>query len=150
MKSSAFPIFIPPGSAAEFPPDETALHEPNGLIAIGGDRGTKRLLAAYRRGIFPWYETGQPILWWTPAPRCVLRPADLHISHSLRKRLQREAIEITCNQAFGRVIRGCAEPREPGGGTWITEEMIRAYNTLHTDGYAHSFEVWRDGQLIGG
>jgi leucyl/phenylalanyl-tRNA--protein transferase len=150
MKSPVFPAFIPPGSAPGFPPDASALHEPNGLIAIGGDLATERLLAAYRRGIFPWYEEGQPILWWTPDPRCVLRPAELHISRSLRRSLRRKAIEVTRDQAFGRVIRACAEPREPGGGTWITEEMMHAYNALHAGGHAHSFEVWRDGDLIGG
>lgn len=150
MKAPVYPAFIPAGGPLDFPPDETALPDPNGLIAIGGDLRTERLLAAYRRGIFPWYESGQPILWWTPDPRCVLFPGELHISRSLKRCLRRKDVEITTDRAFGQVIRACAEPREPGGGTWVTTDMIQAYESLHERGHAHSFEVWRSKRLIGG
>lgn len=150
MKTSSLPALITPGTPIVFPPDEAALSEPNGLIAIGGDLEPERLLTAYRRGIFPWYEADQPILWWTPEPRCVLFPAELHISRSLRRQLRQDSIEISKNQAFGDVVRACAEPREPGGGTWITTEMLCAYEELHRLGHAHSIEIWRNKRLIGG
>ncbi|MGH8273717.1 MAG: leucyl/phenylalanyl-tRNA--protein transferase [Gammaproteobacteria bacterium] len=151
MRGNARPALIGSGAPADsFPPDEAALTDPNGLIAVGGDLAPERLLSAYRRGIFPWYEAGQPILWWTPDPRCVLDPCGLHTSRSLRRRLRREDFEVSFDTDFSGVIRSCAEPREPGGGTWITPEMIRAYETLHKRGSAHSIEVRRDGRLAGG
>jgi leucyl/phenylalanyl-tRNA---protein transferase len=133
-----------------FPPVTTALAEPDGLLAAGGDLSPERLLAAYRRGIFPWYEEGQPILWWSPDPRCVLLPDALKVSRSLSRRLRRGDYEITFDSAFDEVIRACAEPRQGSGGTWITDAMIDAYVRLHTRGWAHSVEVWRQGRLVGG
>ena len=133
-----------------FPPVSAALREPDGLLAAGGDLSTARLLAAYRRGIFPWYDEGQPLLWWAPDPRCVFLPGDLHVSRRLRRDLRRSAAEIRFNTAFGDVIRACAQPRNYGPGTWITAEMIDAYERLHDEGWAHSIEVWQGERLVGG
>lgn len=143
--------WLAPGDPPEaFPPAAHALDEPNGLLAAGGDLTPERLLAAYVRGIFPWYEEGQPILWWCPNPRSILRPAALKVSRSLRKTLAKRAFEITADTAFDRVVQGCAAPRPTQTGTWITPEMARAYGRLHRLGWAHSFETWQDGQLVGG
>ena len=144
------PAVLSPGTECEFPPDTAALEEPNGLIAIGGDLSPERLLAAYRRGIFPWYESGQPILWWTPEPRLILRPAHFHVGHSLRKRIRKGGYSLDFDSDFSGVIHACAEPREDSEGTWITSEMIDAYLRLHRVGMAHSVEVRREGHLIGG
>jgi leucyl/phenylalanyl-tRNA--protein transferase len=133
-----------------FPDPRRALREPDGLLAVGGDLSPPRLLAAYRRGIFPWYEAGQPILWWSPDPRAVLRPAELRISRSLRKTLRAGTFTVTFDQAFADVMRGCAAPRPKQRGTWLTREMQGAYARLHALGYAHSLEVWHDGALAGG
>ena len=133
-----------------FPPSESALLEPNGLLAGGGDLSAERLIAAYKRGIFPWYEEGQPILWWSPNPRAVLFPEELKISKSLAKTLRQQRFEIRFDYHFEAVIRNCSVPREEGGGTWITEEMIQAYCDLHGKGIAHSVETWQDGELTGG
>ncbi|MCW8193942.1 leucyl/phenylalanyl-tRNA--protein transferase [Proteobacteria bacterium 005FR1] len=134
----------------EFPPPDQALDDPNGLLAAGGDLSPPRLLAAYRQGIFPWYEDGQPILWWSPDPRTILLPRDVHISRSLRKVLRRGEFMVTADQAFEQVILACAGPRDYAAGTWITDEMAEAYCTLHRLGYAHSIETWRDDVLVGG
>ena len=134
----------------EFPPVETALTEPNGLLAAGADLSPERLLQAYRRGIFPWFSDSQPILWWCPDPRMVLFPAEFRMPRSLAKRLRRRDYEIRVDTAFKDVIRGCAMPRRDGGGTWITPEMISAYCELHRLGYAHSVETWIGGELAGG
>ncbi|MGH8126784.1 MAG: leucyl/phenylalanyl-tRNA--protein transferase [Gammaproteobacteria bacterium] len=150
MKATRQPAFIAPGSAPVFPPDETALDEPNGLIAIGGDLTPARLLAAYRRGIFPWYESGQPLLWWTPDPRLILLPQHLHVGRTLRRALRHGGFEIRFDTNFDAVIRACAAPRRDENGTWITPEMIAAYAALHQQAFAHSVEVWRDKELIGG
>lgn len=133
-----------------FPPLDRALTEPNGLLALGGDLSSTRLLNAYRHGVFPWYSEHEPILWWSPDPRCVFRPNSLHISGSLRKTLKRKDYSVTLDQAFEAVIQACAEPRTDQGGTWLTPEMISAYTRLHHEGWAHSVEIWRDGELIGG
>jgi leucyl/phenylalanyl-tRNA--protein transferase len=133
-----------------FPPVDHALREPDGLLAAGGDLSPERLLAAYQRGIFPWYEEGQPLLWWSPDPRCVFRKDDLHVPRRLRRELRRSSAEVRFNTAFGDVIRACAAPRHYATGTWITGDMIRAYERLHTAGWAHSIEVWEDNTLIGG
>lgn len=133
-----------------FPPAEQALLEPNGLLAAGGDLKPARLLAAYRRGIFPWYEEGQPILWWSPHPRAVLFPDELRVSRSLKRVLKRRVFEVTADTAFDRVIRACAAPRRYTDATWITREMGEAYRRLHRLGHAHSFEAWRGGELVGG
>lgn len=133
-----------------FPPIERALRQPNGLLCAGGDLSSQRLLDAYRRGIFPWYGEGEPILWWCPDPRQVLFTDELHISRSLRRRLNRRRFEIRYDTAFRDVMLGCAAPRPKQDGTWITPEMIEAYCALHAMGYAHSVEAWLDGELAGG
>jgi leucyl/phenylalanyl-tRNA--protein transferase len=138
------------GTDTWFPPVETALAEPNGLLAAGGDLSPRRLLAAYRRGIFPWFAEGDPILWWSPAPRMVLVPAELRITRSLAKTLRNRPYEVRFDAAFAEVMRGCAAPREGQAGTWITADMRAAYTRLHELGYAHSVETWIDGALAGG
>lgn len=135
--------------ALGFPPPEAA--EPGGLLAVGGDLGSERLLLAYAMGIFPWYEEGLPILWHSPDPRMVLLPAALRVSRSLRKAMRDRAFEIRLDGDFEGVIRACARaPREGQDGTWITDEMIDGYQRLHELGYAHSAEAWSGGELIGG
>lgn len=132
-----------------FPPAHLAIQE--GLLAVGGDLRTERLLLAYRNGIFPWYNKGEPILWWSPDPRLVLYPDELRISKSLGKAIRRERFRITFDQAFADVIRGCADAkRSYGEGTWITDEMKAAYCELHQRGYAHSMEAWQGEELVGG
>ena len=132
-----------------FPPPHLAIKE--GLLAVGGDLSTERLLLAYRCGIFPWYGPGEPILWWSPDPRLVLYPDELRISRSLRRIIRKNIFHITFDGAFDKVIQACAEAkRSSGEGTWITEEMKKAYFGLHRQGYAHSVEAWQDGQLVGG
>ena len=134
-----------------FPPPDTALFEPNGLLAAGGDLDPQRLLAAYRNGIFPWYSAGEPILWWSPDPRMVLFPDELKISRSLAKTLRNANYEVRLDTAFDKVIHACAgKPRDGQPGTWITEEMQQAYWALHRLGYAHSAETWIGGTLAGG
>ncbi len=132
-----------------FPPHELA--EPGGLLAYGGDLSITRLLSAYQQGIFPWYEDGSPILWWSPDPRLILEPGRLKISRSLRKTLRKKNFEIRSDTSFEEVINACATVRlKNGEGTWITKEMEHAYNQLHELGYAHSVEVWENDQLVGG
>lgn len=134
-----------------FPPVAKALREPNGLLAAGGDLSPQRLLAAYRRGIFPWFSAGEPLLWWSPDPRMVLFPGELKISRSLAKTLRNADYEVRLDTAFGDVIRACArKPRAGQSGTWITPEMQQAYRELHRLGYAHSVETWIAGKLAGG
>jgi leucyl/phenylalanyl-tRNA--protein transferase len=136
--------------ADAFPPPQLALREPNGLLAAGGDLKPARVLAAYRRGIFPWYEEGQPILWWSPDPRAVLRLEDLRVSRSLRRTLAAGELRVTADTAFADVVAACAAPRSYGSGTWITGDVAAAFAELHALGWAHSFETWRDGELVGG
>ena len=138
------------GADTPFPPLATAQKEPNGLLAVGGDLSPRRLLDAYRRGIFPWYSEGDPILWWSPDPRMVLFPAELRVTRSLAKTLRNKAHEVRFDTAFAAVMRGCAAPRPGQGGTWIGPEMRAAYRKLHDLGYAHSVETWIDGELAGG
>lgn len=133
-----------------FPPLDKALHEPDGLLAAGGDLSAPRLLKAYRHGCFPWFSPGQPILWWSPDPRFVLYPKELHLSRSLRKELKNTPWRVTYDQQFEQVIKACAGPRRQAGGTWISPAMQQAYLTLHRQGIAHSVEVWDGQQLIGG
>ena len=133
-----------------FPPLARALAQPNGLLAAGADLSVERLIAAYRRGIFPWYSAGEPILWWSPDPRMVLIPGELALRRSLRKRLRRRDYEIRADAAFEAVMRGCAAPRAGQAGTWITEEMIGAYRALNERSIAHSVETWIGGELAGG
>lgn len=134
----------------DFPPLARALREPNGLLAAGGDLAPARLLAAYRRGIFPWYNREQPVLWWSPDPRMVLFPAEFRTPRSLAKRLRRRDYEIRVDTAFATVMRACAAPRGSDPGTWITPDMIAAYCELHRRGHAHSVETWIAGELAGG
>lgn len=133
-----------------FPELDAALSVPNGLLAAGGDLSPPRLLHAYEHGIFPWFDRGQPILWWSPDPRCVLPPADFHVARRLRRTLRQGTCEITWNRSFDRVIAACAEPRPQQSGTWITPDMMDAFCGLHRDGWAHSVEVWRGRRLVGG
>ncbi|HUL41938.1 MAG TPA: leucyl/phenylalanyl-tRNA--protein transferase [Burkholderiales bacterium] len=137
-------------SDISFPPSERALTEPNGLLAVGGDLSCKRLIYAYSKGIFPWFNEDEPILWWTPDPRMVLFPAELKISRSLRKALQKHDYRVSADRAFDQVITGCAAPRRNQSGTWINARMIEAYIELHRLGHAHSVETWIDGELTGG
>jgi leucyl/phenylalanyl-tRNA--protein transferase len=137
-------------SNAPFPPAGNALAVPNGLLAWGGDLQPERLLSAYRQGTFPWYTEGQPILWWSPAPRCVIRPADVYLSTRTRRRYNSGRYRITADQAFEDVIRACAEPRDYDSGTWITRDMLQAYIQMHQLGHAHSVEVWEGSRLAGG
>ncbi|MBD2859255.1 leucyl/phenylalanyl-tRNA--protein transferase [Spongiibacter sp. KMU-158] len=146
------PIDIPWLSAdgGAFPDIDTALPEPNGLLAVGGDLSPSRLLDAYQHGIFPWYEQGQPILWWSPEPRAVLFPERIHISRSLRKQLRQDAFTIRFDSAFDAVIESCSELTQKREGTWITTAMKRAYKQMHQLGWAHSIEVWQEERLVGG
>lgn len=134
-----------------FPPVETALSQPNGLLAAGADLSPERLVVAYRQGIFPWYSEGQPILWWSPDPRMVLPVAEFRASRSLRKRVRAGIFETRIDTDFRAVIVACARtPRAGQDGTWIMPEMVDAYCELHRRGYAHSIESWRDDRLVGG
>jgi leucyl/phenylalanyl-tRNA--protein transferase len=133
-----------------FPPLAQALQEPNGLLAAGGDLTPGRILAAYRQGIFPWFMPGEPILWWSPNPRMVLFPSELHLHRSLVKVLRNKPYQITFDTAFREVMAGCAAPRGAETGTWISDEMVQAYVALHEAGFAHSFECWMEGELVGG
>ena len=133
-----------------FPPVVQALKIPNGLLAIGGSLTSERLLEAYRHGIFPWFNDGEPIMWWSPDPRMVLMPQELKISHSLRKTLRKRRYEIRTDSAFEQVMRACAAPRPCQSGTWIHQDMITAYTELHRIGVAHSVEIWMDNELAGG
>jgi leucyl/phenylalanyl-tRNA--protein transferase len=160
-------------SATFFPPVETALRDPNGLLAMGGDLSVDRLLDAYRHGIFPWFNPGEPILWWSPDPRMVLVPGEERVTRSLAKRIRNGGFELRIDTAFAEVMRACAAPRPPAGrasggvphagaaprqaeleggtgGTWISPEMVAAYNRLFEAGHAHSVETWHDGMLVGG
>jgi leucyl/phenylalanyl-tRNA---protein transferase len=139
----------PPGSAVRFPDPASALSWPNGLLAAGGDLSPERLLAAYRLGIFPWYEAGQPILWWSPDPRAVIFPDALHVARRLGRFLARAPFEGSFDRAFPAVVNGCARGRDDRAGTWITPEMAAAYDLLHSLGFAHSVEIW-DGETLAG
>ncbi len=137
-------------SNESFPELDQALKEPDGLLAIGGDLSPTRLLNAYKHGIFPWYTEGEPILWWSPDPRCVLFPEKLKISRSLKKTLKKKTFEIRMDSAFEEVMLACAEPRPGQAGTWITPDVFQAYTRMHDLGYAHSIECWQHEQLVGG
>ncbi|MFO1504366.1 MAG: leucyl/phenylalanyl-tRNA--protein transferase [Steroidobacteraceae bacterium] len=137
----------PPDS---FPPVGRALDDPPGLLAGGGDLSTARLMAAYARGIFPWYSEGEPVLWWSPDPREVLFPGEMHVSRSLRRLLARGTYQVTENRDFAAVVEGCATARAATAGTWITAEMRAAYQALHRLGVASSIEVWAGDELAGG
>jgi len=138
------------GSPEDFPPASAALQEPNGLLAVGGCLHPEWLLAAYVRGIFPWYEAGQPILWWSPDPRAVLLPDELHVSRRLQRTIRKSSVRMTADTSFAAVIEACAAPRHYTDETWITPQMRDAYITMHGLGWAHSFEAWDQDELIGG
>jgi leucyl/phenylalanyl-tRNA--protein transferase len=140
----------PQDAPSYFPDVETALREPDGLLAAGGDLSSERMLSAYASGIFPWYEEGQPILWWSPDPRCILRPDEFQTSRRLNQYLRRSTFTMSCNRAFADVIRACAESRPSQQGTWITPDMITAFEQLHAEGWAHSVEIWDESELVGG
>lgn len=133
-----------------FPDPGRALADPNGLLAFGGDLSPQRLVAAYSRGIFPWYSEGDPLLWWSPDPRCVFATDGVHVSHRLAKSLHKSKWHWGMNRAFDDVMHACAAPRAQQDGTWITDDMITAYTNLHVLGYGHSLEVWEEDTLIGG
>jgi len=133
-----------------FPEISAALTEPDGLLAAGGDLKPDRLLYAYRRGVFPWFDSGQPILWWSPDPRCVMKPESFHVARRLRRSIRNARLGLSFNEAFSSVIESCAADRIGQEGTWITDEMLDAYSSLHAQGWAHSVEVWRDDELVGG
>lgn len=133
-----------------FPSLDCAFSEPDGLLAAGGDLSVARLLFAYSHGIFPWYDEGQPILWWSPDPRCILRPDEFHVARRLRRSLRKSNFDICFNSVFADVVNASAALREGQSGTWITPDMKDAYQQLHIDGFAHSVEVWQDDNLIGG
>ena len=138
----------------EFPDVTTAWEEPNGILAVGGDLSAQRLIEAYCHGIFPWYNEDEPILWWSPNPRCVIKPEQVKISKSLKKTLNNNKFSVTFDQCFEKVIDACAAPRKEldkeEAGTWISDEMKQAYLRLHEQGYAHSVEAWSDNELVGG
>ena len=138
------------GPDSPFPPLNSALTRPNGLLAVGGNLSPSRLIEAYRCGIFPWFNEGEPVLWWSPDPRMVLFPDELKISRSLSKVLKKGNYEVRADSAFEQVMEGCAAPRDKHMGTWIHPEMISAYGKLHEMGLAHSIETWMGGQLAGG
>ena len=132
-----------------FPPPESANEE--GILAIGGDLSPERLLVAYSEGIFPWFNPNDPILWWSPDPRFVLFPNELKVAKSMRPYFNRQKFEVSFDRDFPQVMRECQQPRlSQWGGTWITESMLEAYTRLHKLGFAHSVEVWQDGELVGG
>lgn len=144
------PFLAPDDDATPFPAICTALNQPNGLLMAGGNLSEKRLLAAYRAGVFPWFEAGEPILWWSPDPRCVIWPDDIKVSRSLRKTIRNGHFEVTENFAYRETMRRCGAPRKGSTGTWITDEMVSAYCHLNTQGIARSLEVWMGHQLVGG
>jgi leucyl/phenylalanyl-tRNA--protein transferase len=133
-----------------FPPVERALRSPSGLLCAGADLSVRRLLDAYRRGIFPWYSGDEPVLWWSPDPRTVLYCDELTVPRSLAKSVRNKGYEVRIDSAFARVLEGCAAPRKGAAGTWLNADMRRAYLALHRAGHAHSFECWREGKLAGG
>jgi len=150
MSSNRVVWLSPSDSPDSFPDISKALREPDGLLAAGGDLSPDRLLHAYLTGIFPWFDDGQPILWWSPDPRCVLRPREFQTSSRMRRAIRSSSAEITINRSFSEVIQSCSGPRRSEQGTWITAEMIEAYETLHAEGWAHSIEVRDGNSLIGG
>lgn len=147
---SALHWIAPDAPPDAFPPVELALADPEGLLASGGDLSEARLIAAYRQGIFPWYETGQPVLWWSPDPRAFIPAGGFHVSKSLRRTLRQSRFSLAFDSDFLSVITACAAPRRGESLTWITPEMIAAYCALHAAGIAHSVEVLVDGELAGG
>ena len=143
-------IWLPENFHGPFPSPRLAMLDPDGLLAAGGNLSPETILQAYRQGIFPWYSGDQPILWWSPNPRCVLFPGKFHVSRSFRRSLNQHHFEIRHDTAFREVMLACAEPRADQEGTWITDEMLDAYCRLHAMGYGRSVECWEDTELVGG
>lgn len=146
------PVIFQLADAPDYRFPDVEFAGPEGLLAVGGDLSSERLLSAYRHGIFPWYSQGQPILWWSPDPRALLFPDELKVSRSLGKTIRKQVFSVTLDHAFAKVIHACAAPRQndPEAGTWITDDMAQAYIKLHDLGYAHSVEVWHNRELVGG
>lgn len=145
------PQWLDPGDPRQaFPPGHAALRDPNGLLAIGGDLSPRRVRQAYERGIFPWYDPNEPILWWCPDPRTVLPTDGMHVSRRLLRTILRADYAISFDRATEAVMLACAAPRRHGHGTWLGPEMRHAYLALHRLGFCHSIEVWRHGELVGG
>lgn len=140
---------LPDDPPDSFPDVAKALRDPDGLLAIGGNLTPERIILAYRRGIFPWYDEGQPIMWWSPDPRAVIFPDEFHVSRSLRRTLRKGTYTVSIDQCFNEVITNCANSRFETG-TWITDEMLATYRQLHDLGHAHSVETWRGNRLVGG
>ena len=145
-------IYLPQLSAHDvsFPRLESALSEPDGLLAMGGDLSCARLLSAYSQAIFPWFTEGEPVLWWSPSERALFTPNSLRFNRTLRKQIHRHNLSFSCNTAFSKVIEHCAAPRTKQNYSWILPQMQRAYFALHQEGWAHSIEVWQQGRLVGG
>lgn len=150
MTEPAIPFLEPTDDLTPFPHPDNALHEPNGLLMAGANLKPDRLMLAYRNGIFPWYSDGEPILWWSPDPRCIIWPDNINISRSLGKTIKKQVFTISHNHAFDKVIGNCSKPRPGSEGTWITTSMTESYCELARRGYAESIEVWTDEQLVGG
>ena len=144
------PFLAPDDELTDFPEVSKALSEPDGLLMAGGNLSPRRLLSAYRSGIFPWYEEGEPILWWSPDPRCIIWPDSIRITRSLSKTIRSEKYEVTENLAYREVMKQCGAPRANSSGTWVTDAMIEAYCKLHEFGFARSLEVWMGPRLVGG
>lgn len=144
------PFYLAEDFSGPFPDIKLALTEPDGLLAVGGNLKPETLLQAYSQGLFPWYSDDQPILWWSPNPRCILYPDRLKISRSLKKTINKNIYEIRVNTAFRQVMQACAEPRKDEAGTWIDNDMLQAYYQLHDLGYAYSIESWSNDELVGG
>lgn len=143
--------WLPDNAPADsFPPVSEAFDEPNGLLCAGGDLSPERLVAAYQRGIFPWFSEDEPILWWAPNPRTLFTADSFHVSRSMQRVLKKHPYRLSINENFPAVIQACAKPRPDSGGTWITDDMQAAYINLHQHGNAHSCEVWEDDELVGG
>jgi len=144
------PFLAPDDELTDFPEVSNALSEPDGLLMAGGNLSPKRLMNAYRSGIFPWYEEGEPILWWSPDPRCIIWPDSIRVTRSLEKTIRSGKYEVTDNLAYREVMKQCGAPRANSNGTWVTDAMIDAYCKLHEFGFARSLEVWMGPRLVGG
>lgn len=150
MTGLPIPFLADNDDTTPFPPVHTAMEDPNGLLMAGANLKPERVLNAYRRGIFPWYSEGEPILWWSPDPRCVIWPDELKISRSLRKVIKRQQYQVSNTQDFRAVVEACGAPRAGSDGTWITDSMVNTYCILAERNYAESFEVWDEDTLVGG
>jgi len=150
MTGLPIPFLAENDDTTPFPPVHTAMQDPNGLLMAGANLKPERVYSAYQHGIFPWYSEGEPILWWSPDPRCVIWPADLKISRSLRKVIKKQQFQTSRSHAFREVVEACSGPREGAEGTWITNDMVNAYCTLAQHQRAESIEVWEGDTLVGG